>query len=236
MEQTHLLWIYQQADMDADRMEKDIRRNPKRLTLKKNRNFLIEQQNLVKRMEEEVSDMMDRMEIIKIAIARIEEQLAALLARMEATPPEDLQTARGMNQDVQKLLKDLGSYEQEMQRMEQEAALRDKQEKEIRQKYAKVKTEYDRLKVEYEAEHKEELKALDEKRLIAKTKTEGITEEMMARYHSIKQHISPPMATLFGDQCGGCNMNLPQVTLRNIKVGKIIECETCGRMIIQMEQ
>ena len=47
MEQTELLWQYQQADMAADAFETEIKRNPNRLQLKKNREFLVEQQNAV---------------------------------------------------------------------------------------------------------------------------------------------------------------------------------------------
>lgn len=39
MEQTELLWQYQQADMAADAFETEIKRNPNRLALKKNREF-----------------------------------------------------------------------------------------------------------------------------------------------------------------------------------------------------
>ena len=35
MEQTELLWQYQQADMAADAFETEIKRNPNRLALKK---------------------------------------------------------------------------------------------------------------------------------------------------------------------------------------------------------
>ena len=39
-------------------------------------------------------------------------------------------------------------------------------------------------------------------------------------------------ARLYGDQCGGCNMSLPQATLRKMKNDSgIIECENCGRIL-----
>ena len=47
MEQTELLWQFQQADMAADALETEIKRSPSRLALKKNRDFLMEQQNTV---------------------------------------------------------------------------------------------------------------------------------------------------------------------------------------------
>lgn len=235
MEQIDRLWQFQQADMEADALEGDIKRAPTRIALMKNREFLMEQQGAFKRMEEEVSEMVDRMDVIKDAISRLEEQLGTLQKRMADMPPENLEQARELSHDAQKLLGGLSSYEQEMRLIQKDAAERDRMEKDIRMKYAKVKMEYDKQKVDYEAEYKEQMKALEEKRRVAQEKTKGIDPALLERYQAIKEHSTPPMARLIGDQCGGCNMSLPSVTLRNLKAGtKIIECETCGRMIIQM--
>lgn len=235
MEQIEKLWQFQQADMEADALEGDIKRAPNRLALMKNREFLVDQQAAVKRMEEEVSEMVDRVDVIKDAIGRLEEQLTVLQKRMELSPPESLEQAQDLSRDAQKLLSGITSYEQEMKSIQRDAADRDRLEKDIRMKYAKVKAEYDKQKVEYEAEYKEQMKQLEEKRKVAQEKAKGIDEQLMERYQAIKQHSVPPIARLMNDQCGGCNMSLPSVTLRNIKAGaQIIECETCGRMIIQM--
>ncbi|NLO86605.1 MAG: hypothetical protein GX096_14450 [Clostridiales bacterium] len=235
MEQTELLWQYQKADMAADSFETEMKRNPNRIALKKNREFLVEQQNAVKRIEDEVAEMVDRVDVIKLAIARMEEQLTTLNQRMQDTPPEDLSAAQDLNHDAQKLLTDLTGFEQEMKRIQNDAADRDKMEKEIRMKYAKVKAQYNQQKIDYEIEYKAQLKELEEKRRGALEKAQAIDETLLQRYQTIKLHCTPPVAKMYGDQCGGCNMSLPQVTLRKIKNGaKIIECETCGRMIIQM--
>lgn len=234
MEQTELLWQYQQADMAADAFETEMRRSPTRIALKKNRDFLVEQQNAVKRMEEEVAEMVDRVDVIKIAIERIEEQLGSLQKRMEATPPSDLVQAQELSRDAQKLLKDLGDYEGEMKRIQKDAADRDRMEKDIRMKYAKVKAEYDKQKVAYEAEYKQQQAQLEEKRAQAQEKAKAIEPALLEKYAVVKKHCVPPVARLYGDQCGGCNMSLPQVTLRKFKSdAKYIECENCGRLIIQ---
>ncbi|MEG2314888.1 MAG: hypothetical protein RSC91_01650, partial [Clostridia bacterium] len=219
MEQTELLWQFQQADMAADALENEIKRSPTRLALKKNREFLVEQQNAVKRMEEEIAEMVDRVDIIKIAISRMEDQLGTLQKRMQLNPPEDLTQASELSKDAQRLLIDLSGYEQEMKRIQKDAADRDRMEKDIRMKYVKVKAEYDQQKVEYEAEYKEQMKALDERKLIAQERAKDIEPALLEKYRTIKLHCVPPIARLFGDQCGGCNMSLPQVTLRNFKSG-----------------
>ncbi len=234
MEQTEMLWQYQQADMAADAFEREIKRSPNRVALKKNREFLVEQQNAVKRMEQEVTEMADRVEVIKVAIARIESQLAALQSRMEANPPADLKQAQEMTRDAQKLLNNLNDYEREMKRIQKDAADHERSEKEIRVKYAKVKAEYDQQKVAYEAEYAEQLKQLEGKQAAAQEKAKSVEKALLDKYAVVKKHCVPPVARLYGDQCGGCNMSLPQVTLRKFKNDVLyIECENCGRMIIQ---
>ena len=234
MEQTEMLWQYQQADMAADAFERDIKRSPNRVALKKNREFLMEQQNAVKRMEQEVAEMADRVEVIKVAIERIEGQLAALQARMENNPPADLKQAQDLARDAQKLLTNLSDYEREMKRIQKDAADHERHEKDIRVKYAKVKAEYDQQKVAYEAEYAEQLKQLEQKQAVAQEKAKSVEKALLDKYAQVKKHCVPPVARLYGDQCGGCNMSLPQVTLRKFKNDVFfIECENCGRMIIQ---
>jgi len=234
MEQTELLWQYQQADMAADKFEREIKRSPNRVALKKNREFLVEQQNAVKRMEQEVAEMADRVEVIKVAINRIESQLAALQSRMEANPPADLQQAQELTRDAQKLLGNLNDYEREMKRIQKDAADHERSEKEIRVKYAKVKAEYDQQKVAYEAEYAEQTKQLEAKQAVAQEKAKSVEKALLEKYAQVKKHCVPPVAKLYGDQCGGCNMSLPQVTLRKFRNDVLyIECENCGRMIIQ---
>ena len=234
MEQTEMLWQYQQADMAADAFEHEIKRSPNRVALKKNREFLVEQQNAVKRMEQEVLEMTDRMEVIKVAIDRIEGQLSSLQSRMESNPPSDLQQAQELTRDAQKLLSNLSDYEREMKRIQKDAADHERSEKEIRVRYAKVKVEYDQQKVAYEAEYAEQLKQLEAKQALAREKSKSVEQALLDKYAQVKKHCVPPVARLYGDQCGGCNMSLPQVTLRKFKNDvPYIECENCGRMIIQ---
>lgn len=233
MEQFELLWEFQQADMEADTLENEIKRSPTRLALKKNRDFLLEQQTVVKQMEEEVAEMLDRVDVIKDAILLQQDQLKNLQARLEETPPENLEQARAFAQDAHKLVGDIQNYEQEMKRIQQDAADHERVQKEIVVKFSRVKAEYEKQKIDYEEEYKEQMKALEEKRRIAQEKGKDIEAALMERYQTIKKHCIPPVAKLVNDQCGGCFMGLPSVTLRNLKTGaQVIECESCGRMII----
>ena len=75
-------------------------------------------------------------------------------------------------------------------------------------KYAKVKMEYDKQKVDYEAEYKEQMKALEEKRESPRKRPRASTS-LLERYQAIKARPGGPAHR---GPCG-CNMSLPSVTL-----------------------
>lgn len=233
-QQLELMWQYQQEDMKADRVANEIRRSPTRQKLEKSRDFIMEHQKQYKQIEEQVAVMADRKDAIRDAIARCEEQLSALAAKVSANPPEDSEAARAMLQEATRCRETIASYEQEMNRIVKDASDYDKRQRALRHEAAKVKMEFDQLKVVYDKEIKEKKAALDEQRAVAAGMAAKVDKALLAEYNAIKKHIAPPMARLIGDQCSGCNTAQPSALLRKIKSGSaLVECETCGRMIIQ---
>ncbi len=98
---------------------------------------------------------------------------------------------------------------------------------------ANAKKAFDQLKSEYEAESQSKKEELDAQRARAKALSADVDPDLLEEYNTIKKHISPPMARLTYGQCSGCNTSLPSAVLSRIKGGALVECETCGRMIIQ---
>ncbi len=192
----------------------------------------MEQQNAIKHIESEVMAMVDRIDALKDAISRTEDQLRALQARIESDPPKDTDGVRVFLTDAQRMMGNITSYEQEIKRIRKDAEDRSHQQQDVKLRAAKAKAEFDKLKVEYDVEYKEKMTQLEALRAAAQERAAGIEPGYMERYKTIKQHSVPPLAKLNNDQCGGCNMSLPSTVLRNIKAGKVVECENCGRLII----
>lgn len=234
MSQLELLWDYQQADVEAERQENAMKRSPTRQRLLKYQEYLREQKAANARLEEEVHAMGDRMDALKDAIAHTEEQLRALHDRFEAERPEDSDGMQNYIQETQRLLQNVSGYEQEVRRIRKDAADRDSQQRDIVQRAAKVRGDYDRLKAEYDVEYKENLKKLEELRATVAEKAKGIEPSHLEKYKAIKQHSMPPLAQLSGDQCGGCRMSLPSAVVRSVRAGTPVECESCGRLLIQL--
>ncbi len=232
MDQLHLLWDYQQADVAAGKLESSIKRSPMRQKLVKYRDYLLDQQGIMKRIEGEFSAMLDRLEALKDAIAHTEEQLKALQSKIENDPPTTSDVTSQCIADAKRFLANISAFEQEIRRIRKDAEDRERLQHDVKVRYAKAKTEFERTKADYEEESKEKLKELEGLRAIVAEKEKAIDEEHLTLYRTIKQHSVPPLAKLLGDQCGGCNMSLPSVVLRNIRAGKQVECETCGRLLI----
>ena len=225
---------YQQVDMEADRFEHEMRQAPNRQKLLKNRNFIIEQQNNMKAIEQDTINKADRREAIEAEAARLNELVSQQVAAYEANPPVEPDEIAERTASIQKLLDSLTHYEQELTRMQRDADVLDQRQREIRVRAAKSKAEYDQVKAIYDEEFKRDTATLNELRVKAQQAGVGIDKALLDRYNAIKQHSAPPIAVLMNGQCGGCYMSQPNVVLREVKEGaKIVCCDNCGRILCE---
>ena len=232
MVQLKSLWDFMQVDMAADNFEAEMKRSPNRQKLIKRRNFLMEQQANMKKIEGEIAVMQDRFEAVRDEAARLEGVLSTTLTEITENPPANLEDTQRKLDAVQKLSDALSRYEQELSKMRKDADTRDRQQKDIRVRAAKAKQEYDQIKAVYDKEFKDDTAKLNDMRAGIEKEAGKQEKALLERYRSIKQHCTPPMAKLNGDQCCGCFVQLPSATLRAIKEGdSIVECDNCGRIL-----
>ena len=233
MEKYEALWAYQTEDMKADAIANAIKRSPTRQKLEKARDFILDRQKKYKQIEEDVSAMVDRKDIIAQAVDRAREQLQVLQTRYEnealATPEE----VKALLSEVSRCRDTIRQYEAEISRIVKETDSNDKLQRSVRLEAANAKKTFDQLKADYEEESKSKKGELDAQRARARELMDQVDPALLEEYETIKKHISPPVARLTHGQCSGCNTSLPSATLSKIKNGALIECETCGRMIIQ---
>ncbi len=233
LEQYERLWQYQQVDMELDQYEKEMRGNSNRKELLKHRDFLLEQQNVLKKIEADVEIMSDRMEALADEITRLNGSVSEATANFEANRPQDIEEARKQIAAIQKLISTISRYEAELTKMRKDSEARDRQQREVRVRAAKARAEFDRIKIIYDEEYKVaavKLEALKKK--VAK-EAEGIDPALMEKYKAIKRHSTPPITRIHDDRCGGCNMQLPAADMNKIRTGApYVECENCGRIIL----
>ncbi len=230
--QLDTLWQFMQVDMEADGFENKMRQSASRQKLIKQRDFLKDQQANMKKLETEIAVMQDRLEAVQDEADRLEKSLGALAEEFENNPPQNAEDAQKQAEAVQKLVDSLSRYEQELSKMRKDADTKDRQQKEIRVRAAKTKMEFDQLKVEYDKEFKADTAALQQMRERTEAESKKVDPALLSKYHSIKQHCTPPMAKLINGQCSGCFMSLPSATLLDIRSGdRIVECDNCGRIL-----
>ena len=231
--QLDALWNFMQVDMEAERYESGMRNSPNRLKLLKQRDFLIEQQNNMKKVEANVATMADRLEVVKAEAERLQGVLDSFLAEMKANPPEGIEEGERQRKTVQKLTETLSEYEKQLFQMRKDSETYDRMQHEIRSRAMRTKAEYDSLKKVYEKEFNEGQAKLTELKARVEAEGRGVDPALMARYKQVKQHALPPMARLNNDRCGGCNMSLSAATRDKISNGDmIVECDNCGRILV----
>ncbi|MGI6174355.1 MAG: zinc ribbon domain-containing protein [Christensenellales bacterium] len=235
--QLDLLWEYMQVDMEAGQLENNMRRSPNRQKLMKNRNFILEQQKNLKKIEADFSAMGDRLAALQDECKRLDALVAEQVKSISENPAQDAEEAAKQIQSLQKLLETLTQYEQELSKLRRDAEGRDRQQREIRVRAAKAKAEYEAVREEYEVEFKRDQAELS--RLHAKTQEEAaqLPSELLEIYNSIRKHVQPPIAELIGNQCGGCHMSVPSATVSKVELGEeIAECDNCGRILYKPAQ
>jgi predicted nucleic acid-binding Zn-ribbon protein len=226
------LWDFMQVDIAADNFEAEMRKSENRQTLIKHRNFLLEQQTNMKKIEQDIAVMQDRLEAVHDEADRLSGVLSTMIEEIDKNPPADAGDAARKMDAMQKLADSLVRYEQELQKMRKDAETRDAQQKEIRVRAAKAKMEYDQIKTVYDKEFKDDTQKLTAMRANIEREAKKVDPLLLERYKAIKQHSTPPMARLQDGQCCGCFMQLPSATLRLIKeTDKLIECDNCGRIL-----
>ncbi len=230
--QLDTLWNFMQVDMEADKFEARMRQSENRQKLIKARDFLKDQQANMKKLENDVAVMQDRLEAVEDEAARLEKVLDGLAEEFKNNTPTNAEDAQKQADAVQKLLDTLQRYEAELAKMRKDADTKDRQQKEIRVRAAKTKIEFDQLKLEYDKEFKDDTAKLQEMRANTDQEAKKVDPALLAKYRSIKQHCTPPMARLVNGQCSGCFMSLPSATLLDIRNGdRIVECDNCGRIL-----
>ena len=233
MEKFEALWAYQEEDMKADAIAAAIKRSPTRQKLEKARDFILDRQKQYKQIEEDVGAMVDRKDIIAQAVERSREQLKALQSRYEANPPQTAEEVKSLLSEVSRCRDTIRQYEAEISRIVKETDANDKLSRSVRLEAANAKKTFDQRKADYEEESKSKKGELEVQRAKAKELMDQVDPPLLEEYETIKKHITPPVARLAHGQCSGCNTSLPSAILSKIKGGTLVECETCGRMIIQ---
>ena len=226
------LYVFMQADVRADKVSDRIKHSELRQKLEKKRDMILRQQQLYRQIDEQSAACKDRMDILSEALGRCSDQLAALQARMDQEPLDDEESINSLMAEADKLQKSVIGYERELRDIQKQIQQFTSRLPDIQLNIARGKADFDAMRKEYTAET-ETLRAQEKTlRGEAASLTGGIPQELMDTYQAVKRQISPPIARLSGAMCTGCNTSQPNASIRRIEEGNIVECETCGRILM----
>ncbi len=223
------LWVYQQKELELEKLELDIRASQTRQKLLKLRNFLVKQQSDLDSFEQEVEQKSVRIEALTAEYDENEKSLESLefseeendLAKVRESKAKVLAIQASLIKIRREIMDIIGGFEKIEENIKQMSA-----------KATKARKEYTALKEVYDVESKDAAEKVDGMKKELKSMGKGIDEALFEKYKSIKKNKSDPVAMIVSDQCGGCNMELPSLTLKKLRASdKLIECENCGRIL-----
>ena len=219
MNKLDALWQYQQAELEADKLENKLKSTPARQKLNKLFNFLKEQQNAIAGIQKTLDSRQQAVDKLQAQIDELAHKYELELGEFKIMLNDDECTAeeaakRELYDAIAQIEKSAAEY------------------KETYAKAAKAKKEYDAARSECEQEAAAAKPDIDKAKAAADEAAKAVDTELLERYKRIKGRYAVPMAKVENNQCSGCNMSLPTSTVKRVATGEgIVECENCGRIL-----
>ena len=229
------LLAYQEADLEKQQLETDIRTTENRQKLNKLAKFIKQQQATLTKLNDDA-------ESFTSALARMNAQYAAILDRLDLETSE-FETLKGdeectaeemteFRHDIEKLQREANNLEKEIKQLFRNLDESVAEFQKTRQQGSKAKKEYDQLKIVCQKEKDDaaiDLLAADRKMEELEKK---VSPALMNRYKRVRQHHNVPLVEVRDGKCSGCNMSLPSLSIRKlISEDMILECDNCGRLL-----
>lgn len=229
------LLAYQEADLEKQQIENEIRTTANRVKLNKLAKFIKQQQATLTKLN-------DDMEAFSASMSRLNAQHNAVLDRLDLESSE-FETLKGdeectseemteFRHDIEKLQREANNLEKEIKQLFRSLDEAIAEFQKTRQQGVKAKKEYDQLKIVCQKERDDasiDMLAADRKMEELEKK---VSPSLMTRYKRVRQHHNMPVVEVRDGKCSGCNMSLPSLAIRRL-VGEdmILECENCGRLL-----
>lgn len=232
-QQVQLLWEYQQIDLQVANVEKKLRSSPTRKKLMQARDYIIDAQNLMKKMEADAGELRINYDSIKQKNDALVADLVSLVGYIaDSDGDTTMQELERMRKEVAEIQGNLNRHERDLQLIIERLSKIEANVNKISINAPKAKKDYTELKEVYDKEaavnaseaapFKKQMQALEVQ----------INPKMLLRYTNIKKTRINPLAPVRNSRCSGCNMELPSVVLKQVvENGAMLECENCGRLL-----
>ena len=236
MIQLEPLWKYQKADLALFRFERGLKKSETRNKLLQVRNRIMEQQNSIKRLEQQLKKSQTEYRRIAEALNTAKQKAEQVNSQLSSGAYTEIKQVRQAIRQMDEATKALNADKKLLQDMAQIAGRTEKMVKDARAKMLEDKAEFDKLKVVHDAELAKATPELERLNEEVKAMEPDLDKALLAKYKQIKKNRVNPIALVQNNQCQGCNMSLPSLTLSKLKEQKeLVECENCGRILYVRE-
>lgn len=232
MIQLEPLWNYQKADLELFRFERGLKKSETRNKLLQVRNRIMEQQNSIKRLEQQLRKSQSECRRIADSLRALQHKASEVQGQIADGAYTEIKQVRQAIRQLDEASRALGADKKLLQEMVQLANGTENAVRTARGKMLEGKAEFDELKVVHDAELEKATPELERLNAAIKALEPGLDPALLKKYKTIKKNRVNPIALVENDQCQGCNMSLPSLTLSKLKDKKeLVECENCGRIL-----
>lgn len=239
MTQTEILWKYQEAEMELDRLRKELEATPERQKMKKLRKILMEQSEKidsfrsgVKEKEAELDADMAKLEALLKEYDLEQDDLNIMMNDEECTAEELTESRKSM----EALLERVNSLKKSITECREWIVSATEAAKEAYTRGSRTKRDFEAAKAVVETEKLERKPVMDKAEKDVERIAAQLSPDLLKRYKTIKKKYPNPVAKVKDNRCSGCGMSLPMATIKKFSAGNsIIECENCARILCRDE-
>lgn len=237
MDKLALLYEYQQADVQLEAYEKQLKNTPTRKQLIKLKNYIKKQQAVLREMKNRT--LVEQNALMEID-AQYDKMMELLNKKHKDIGQYEEMSLDEMDYNVVKALvhEYETTYDNVIKQKRRAVAVQAKAEetaarlKTILTHVSQAQRDFNELKMQHEDELRAGSEELDRLRKAVAAAASKVDPVLLEHYNRIKQNRSMPVSLLMDGRCMGCNMELPSRDLAKLKRSDaVVECENCGRIL-----
>lgn len=232
-QQVQLLWQYQEVDLQVAGVERKLRASATRKKLVEARDYLLNSQNRMKKMEADAGELRINFDAVRKRYEYQYNELNSLAHYIgEGDRGTTLQEVEQMRKELVEIQNNLTRSERDLQQIVERLEKIQSTVGKIAATVPKAKRDYTQFKEVYDKEAAVIAQETAPFRMKMAELEKQINPKLMTRYKSIKKTRVNPLAPLRDNRCTGCNMELPSVALKKVTESDApLDCENCGRML-----
>jgi hypothetical protein len=231
MRQIDLLWELQKTDSRIGELERKLDMYSSKEKLKEIKSKFDEEKGLLDKNELLLKETVKSTRANRAKAEELKYNYQKTEEKLYSGNVSNVKQLEGMQKNLEEMQRNIQTLENICKVYEDEKKSLEDQIKKSKIKLVKFKNTFDVLKEKYingEEKVKKEYEDLKEKReeLIKK-----IEERVLNRYNRVRLGTDTAVVLIEDGKCSGCHMEVSVICLEKLKEEKMINCETCGRIL-----